>query len=167
MIYEVRTYTLRTGAVADSRIALPAEAAPGEALPLGAFWHTTSARSPGHPRWPYDNLQQRTAVRDAMAKDEALSPAGGPRSDRRAAVRHHDSRAVHEALAAVTTARQLYEMRIYTYAPGDLRRCWKRGQGVPGREKLSRWPPAGRASSVAQQVRAVWVYKDSNERNRP
>jgi len=40
MIYEVRTYTLRPGTVAEFESVRQAEAAPREASSLGAFWHT-------------------------------------------------------------------------------------------------------------------------------
>jgi len=61
-----------------------------------------------------------------------------------------------------------YEMRIYTYAPGDLPKvleAW--GKAVPGREKLS--PLAACWTSEIGGLNKfvhVWVYKDSSERNR-
>jgi NIPSNAP protein len=59
-------------------------------------------------------------------------------------------------------------MRIYTYAPGDLPavlEAW--GKAVPAREKLS--PLAACWTSELGGLNKfvhVWVYKDSNERNR-
>jgi hypothetical protein len=61
-----------------------------------------------------------------------------------------------------------YEMRIYTYAPGDLPKvleAW--GKAVPIREKLS--PLAACWTSEIGGLNKfvhVWVYKDSNERAR-
>ena len=61
-----------------------------------------------------------------------------------------------------------YEMRIYTYAPGDIPKvleAW--GKAVPIREKLS--PLAACWTSELGGLNKfvhVWVYKDSNERTR-
>ena len=98
MIYEVRTYTLRPGTVAEF------EERYAKRLPLrekhsklGAFWHTeVGPLNQVIHVYPYDDLQQRTAVRDAMAKDTAR-----PAAPRRAGVyrgaggRDHDSGAVY------------------------------------------------------------------------
>src|SRR5690348_10179795 len=71
MIYEVRTYTLRAGAVPEfeERYSkrLPARL---KHSPLGAFWHTEFGplNQVVHV-YPYDDLNQRTAVRAALAKD--------------------------------------------------------------------------------------------------
>jgi hypothetical protein len=61
-----------------------------------------------------------------------------------------------------------YEMRIYTYSPGDLPavlEAW--GKAVPIREKLS--PLAACWTSELGGLNKfvhVWPYKDSNERTR-
>src|SRR6266699_6260993 len=81
MIYEVRTYTLRPGgAVAEfeERFAkrLPLREKHSK---LGAFWHTEfGPLNQVIHVYPYDDLQQRTAVRDALAKDTARAqiPSG-------------------------------------------------------------------------------------------
>ena len=71
MIYEVRTYMLRAGAVPEfeERYAkrLPARLKHSQ---LGAFWHTEFGplNQVVHV-YPYDDLNQRTAVRAALAKD--------------------------------------------------------------------------------------------------
>src|SRR5438128_12158970 len=82
MIYEVRTYTLRTGAVAEfeDRFAKRKPLREKHST-LGAFWHT--AFGPLNQvihAWPYEDLQHRTAVRDAMAKDTALAALPGRRA---------------------------------------------------------------------------------------
>ena len=71
MIYEVRTYTLRTGTVAEfeGRYAkrLPAREKHSK---LGAFWHTDfGPLNQVIHVYPYDDLNQRSAVRTALAKD--------------------------------------------------------------------------------------------------
>ena len=70
MYYEVRTYTLRPGTVAEF------EERYAKRLPLreqhsklGAFWHTeVGTLNQVIHVYPYDDLQQRTAVRAAMAQ---------------------------------------------------------------------------------------------------
>src|SRR6266568_4611412 len=79
MIYEVRTYTLRPGTVAEfeERFArrLPLRETHSK---LGAFWHTEFGplNQVVHV-YPYDDLNQRTAVRTAMAQDSALAQLPG------------------------------------------------------------------------------------------
>ena len=82
MIYEVRTYTLRPGgAVAEfeERFAkrLPLREKHSK---LGAFWHTEfGPLNQVIHVYPYDDLAQRTRVREALAKDTARAqiPSGG------------------------------------------------------------------------------------------
>ena len=81
MIYEVRTYTLRPGAVAEfeERFAkrLPLREHHSK---LGAFWHTEfGPLNQVIHVYPYDDLHQRTAVRAALAQDTARQqlPGGG------------------------------------------------------------------------------------------
>jgi len=81
MIYEVRTYTLRPGTVAEfeerfaKRLALREKHSK-----LGAFWHTEfGPLNQVIHVYPYDDLQHRTAVRTALAQDTARQqlPGGG------------------------------------------------------------------------------------------
>ena len=70
MIYEVRTYTLRPGTVAEfeERFAkrLPLRERHSK---LGAFWHTEFGplNQVVHV-YPYDDLRHRTSVRAALAR---------------------------------------------------------------------------------------------------
>ena len=80
MIYEVRTYTLRPGTIAEfeERFAkrLPLREKHSK---LGAFWHTeVGPLNQVIHVYPYDDLRQRTTVRDALANDtaRAQSPSG-------------------------------------------------------------------------------------------
>src|SRR6202171_6740748 len=71
MLYEVRTYTLRPGTVAEfeERFAkrLPARLKHSQ---LGAFWHTEfGPLNQVIHVYPYDDLQHRTRVRAALAQD--------------------------------------------------------------------------------------------------
>ena len=78
MIYEVRTYTLSPGKVAEfeERFAkrLPTREKHSK---LGGFWHTDlGPLNQVIHVWPFEDLQQRQNVRDAMAADTELQQLG-------------------------------------------------------------------------------------------
>ncbi len=148
MIYEVRTYTLRPGTVAEF------EERYAKRLPLrekhsklGAFWHTEfGPLNQVIHVYPYDDLQHRTAVRDTLAKDTARAQIPSGRDG----------------------TGNVYEMRTYTYAPGDIPKvleAW--AKAIPDREKFS--PLAACWTSELGGLNKfvhTWVYKDLNERAR-
>src|ERR1700745_1593180 len=79
LLYDVRTYTLRPGTVAEfeERFAkrLPLREKHSK---LGAFWHTEfGPLNQVIHVYPYDDLQQRTAVRAARAQDAARNALSG------------------------------------------------------------------------------------------
>jgi NIPSNAP protein len=171
MIYEVRTYTLRTGAVAEFEERFTARKPLREKhSPLGAFWHTEfGPLNQVVHAWPYENLQHRTAVREAMAKDAALQQLGG----RDLIVSQEADIMIPAPFMAPLGSRDygrgnFYEMRIYTYAPGDLPavlEAW--GKAIAARERLS--PLAACWTSDLGGLNKfvhVWPYKDINERTR-
>src|SRR5438552_4754792 len=119
MLYEVRTYTLRPGTLAEfeERFAkrLPLREKHSK---LGAFWHTEfGPLNQAIHVYPYDDLRQRTSVRAAMAQDTALAqlPGGG---DLIAAM---ESEIMNPAPFMRPLGSQdygtgnVYEMRTYTY----------------------------------------------------
>jgi len=151
MIYEVRTYSLRTGAVAEFEDRFAKRKALREKhSKLGAFWHTDF----GPLNQVIHELNGLPGGRDLIVEQQSdimipapfMQPLGS---------RNFGSG-------------NFYEMRIYTYSPGDLPKvleAW--GKAVPGREKLS--PLAACFTSEIGGLNKfvhVWVYKDSNERNR-
>jgi len=71
MIYEVRTYTLRTGAVPEFEERYEKRlAARLKHSKLGAFWHTEfGPLNQVIHVYPYDDLDHRTRVRAALATD--------------------------------------------------------------------------------------------------
>ena len=75
MIYEVRTYSLRTGAVAEFEDRFAKRKPLREKhSKLGAFWHTDfGPLNQVIHAWPYDSLEHRMSLRDAMANDAELS----------------------------------------------------------------------------------------------
>src|SRR5258707_3130122 len=149
MIYEIRTYTLRTGAVPEF------EERYEKRLPLrlkhsllGAFWRTEfGPLNQVIHVYPYDDLQHRTRVRAALAQDPERNALPGGQ----------DLIAAQEAEIMIPAPfmRPLgsrdygtgnsYEMRTYTYAAGDIPKAleaWARA--VPAREGLS--PLAARST---------------------
>src|SRR3954462_11822830 len=81
ILYEVRTYTLRPGTLAEfeERFAkrLPRREKHSK---LGAFWHTEfGPLNQASLLYPYDGLRQRASVRAAIAQHTALAqlPGGG------------------------------------------------------------------------------------------
>jgi NIPSNAP len=172
MIYEVRTYTLRTGAVAEfeeryqKRLALRERHSK-----LGAFWHTDFGplNQVVHV-YPYDDLAHRTRVRAAMAADTERNamPGGQDLIVAQEAEIMHPAPFMRPLGSRDYGTGNVYEMRIYTYAPGDIPKvleAW--GKAIEARERLS--PLAACFTSELGALNRfihVWAYKDLNERAR-
>ncbi|HXH12725.1 MAG TPA: NIPSNAP family protein [Alphaproteobacteria bacterium] len=168
MIYEVRTYTLKPGSVAE------AEKRFGEALAarekhskLGAFWHTdVGPLNQIIHVWPYESLQHRTQVREAAAKEVGWPPK----------IQEFIETMESEIFIPAPFMRPLgnqtlgnvYEMRIYTYQPGAMSEVLKRwADSIVDREKLS--PLAACWYSEIGGLNKfvhIWPYKDLEERAR-
>jgi NIPSNAP len=172
MIYEVRTYTLRPGTVAEfeeryaKRLALREKHSK-----LGAFWHTEfGPLNQVIHVYPYDDLQHRTAVRDAMAKDTARAQIPGGREFIVAQEAEIMTPApfMHALGSRNYGTGNVYEMRTYTFAPGDISKVlegW--GKAIEAREKFS--PLAACWTSELGGLNKfvhTWVYKDLAERVR-
>ncbi len=172
MFYEVRTYTLRAGSVAEF------EERYAKRLPLrekhsklGAFWHTEFGplNQVVHV-YPYDDLQHRTRVRAALAQDTARAalPAGTDLIVAQEAEIMNPAPFMHPLGSRDYGTGNVYEMRTYTYAPGDLPKvleAW--AKAVPAREELS--PLVACWTSELGGLNKfvhTWVYKDLNERER-
>src|SRR5712691_5007596 len=173
MIYEVRTYTLRPGgAVAEfeERFAkrLPLREKHSK---LGAFWHTeVGPLNQVIHVYPYDDLNQRTAVRAALAQDTARAQLPGGRDLVVAQETEIMNPApfMHPLGSKDFGTGNVYEMRTYTFAGGDIPKvleAW--AKAVPAREELS--PLAACWTSEIGGLNKfvhTWVYKDLNERAR-
>jgi hypothetical protein len=172
MIYEVRTYTLRAGAVPEF------EERYEKRLPqrlkhskLGAFWHTEFGplNQVVHV-YPYDDLQQRTAVRAALAQDpvRAAQPGGGDLIVAQESEIMNPAPFMHALGSRDYGTGNVYEMRTYTYAPGDIPKvleAW--AKVIESRERLS--PLAACWTSELGGLNKfvhTWVYKDLGERER-
>jgi hypothetical protein len=172
MIYEVRTYTLKPGTVADFEARFAKRHPYREKYSkLGAFWHTEFGplNQVVHV-WPYENLEQRGIARAAANEDPDLqrAPTG------REFIVAQESEIMIPAPFMRPLGSQsygtgnIYEMRIYTYQPGSLPEVLKRwADAIPYRERYS--PLAACWTSELGGLNKfvhVWVYKDLNERNR-
>ena len=172
MIYEVRTYTLRAGAVAEFEERFAKRKPLREKhSKLGAFWHTDfGPLNQVIHAWPYDDLRHRTAVREAMAKDTELErlPGGRDLIVAQEADIMIPAPFMHALGSRDYGTGNVYEMRIYTYAPGEIKavlEAW--GKAVPARDKLS--PLAACWTSELGGLNKfvhVWVYPDVNARTR-
>jgi NIPSNAP len=172
MIYEVRTYTFRAGTVPEfeERFAkrLPLREKHSK---LGAYWHTEfGPLNQVIHVYPYDDLRHRTAVRAALAQDTAWSqlPGGGDLLVAQEAEIMTPAPFMHALGSRDYGTGNVYEMRTYTYAPGDIPKvleAW--AKAVPAREELS--PLAACWTSELGGLNKfvhTWVYKDLNERAR-
>ena len=172
MIYEMRTYTLRPGAVGEFETRFAKRKPLREKhSKLGAFWHTElgTLNQVIHV-WPYDDLQHRMAVRTAMANDAELAAVPGGRD----LIVAQESEIMNPApfMHALGSrdygTGNVYEMRTYTYAPGEIPKvleAWS--TAIEAREKFS--PLAACWTNELGQLNKfvhIWVYKDLTERTR-
>ena len=170
MIYEVRTYSLQPGTVAEfeSRFAKRHPLREKHSK-LGAFWHPEiGPLNQVIHVWPYEDLQHRAAVRAAMAKDTELAQLPGGRDFIVAQESEIMTPApfMHPLGSRDYGTGNVYEMRIYTFAPGDTAKvleAW--GKAIDEREKFS--PLAACWTSEVGGLNKfvhTWVYKDLNQR---
>jgi hypothetical protein len=172
MIYEVRTYTLRAGAHVEFEERyekrLPARLKHSK---LGGFWHTEfGPLNQVIHVYPYDDLNHRTAVRAALATDPERNAL---QSGRDLIVAQETEIVIPAPFMRPLGSRDhgtgnIYEMRIYTYGPGELPQvldAW--AKAVPAREELS--PLAACWTSEIgglNKFTHIWPYKDVPERDR-
>ena len=167
MIYEVRTYDLKPGTVAQ------VEEKWAEAIPyrekyskLAAFWHTDiGPLNQIIHVWGYENLDERDRVRAEAAKDTHWPP----RND--GEILNMNSEIWSPApfmrpLGGDQALGNIYEMRIYSYLPGSIPKvieAWSKA--VPYREEFS--PLAAAMSTETGALNRwmhIWPYKDLADR---
>ena len=170
MIYEVSTYSLQPGTVGEfeSRFAQRHPFREKHSK-LGAFWHPEiGPLNQVIHVWPYDDLQHRAAVRAAMAQDPDLQRLPGGRDFIVAQESEIMTPApfMHPLGSRDYGTGNVYEMRIYTFGPGDIAKvvdAW--GKAIDEREKFS--PLAACWTSEVGGLNKfvhTWVYKNLNER---
>jgi len=158
MIVEFRTYRLKPGSVATAEErfgqALPARA---KLSPLAAFWHTeVGPLNRIIHVWPYDNFEERTRIRAESQKLE-----GWPPNIREFVEEQTSEIFIPAPFSPKLEPRRLgslYEIRIYTLAPG----------AIPA--QIDRW-----STQIAERAGHselgglnrwchIWAYKDAAER---
>jgi hypothetical protein len=128
MIYEIRTYTLKPGMVAEyeKRFAEAVEVRTKYSAMYG-MWHTEIGPLNQIVHiWAYDSLQQRADTRAAALRD----PSGlwPPKTNDLVASQESDILTPIQGMQHLAGAQELgrlYELRMYTYAPGDVSRAAK------------------------------------------
>ncbi|MFQ6028935.1 MAG: NIPSNAP family protein [Dehalococcoidia bacterium] len=171
MIYEMRTYTLQPGKVAEfeERFA-QRQPAREKHSKLGAFFHTDfGPLNQVIHIWPYENLQHRTEVRAAMASDPELQRTAGGGG----AIVQQESEICIPApfmrpLGGDQELGNFYEMRQYTFLPGAmpaLLEAW--GAAMPQREEFSPLA-AGMYTELGGLNKwiHIWPYKTMEDRDR-
>jgi hypothetical protein len=123
MIYEIRTYSLKPGAVPEyeKRFAEAYEFRKKYSTLYG-FWHTEIGPLNQLVHiWPYESLQQRADIRAAAGKD----PSGKwpPNTQELAVTQEND---ILTPIPGMTEWREpqqwggVYELRMYTYPSGEI-----------------------------------------------
>jgi hypothetical protein len=170
MIYEIRTYTLKPGSVAEyeKRFADAIEVR-SQYSPMYGMWHTEIGPLNQMVHiWAYDNLQHRADTRAAASRDtsghwppktnefvvaqesDILNPIGG--------MQHH---------SGVQELGGVYELRMYTYAAGALSEVGKTfASAYAGRHAV--YPVGGIWTSELGNLNRLYQlfpYKDWNHRD--
>jgi hypothetical protein len=172
MIYEVRTYTLKPGTVAEFESRFEQRHPFREKYSkLGAFWHTEMGplNQVIHV-WEYEDLTQREEAREAASQDRDLQRLPGGREF----VVEQQSEAVmpapfmHPLGSRDYGSGNIYEMRTYTYEPGgipEVLKAWE--QAIPYREEYSPLAACWYTEfGGLNRFTHVWVYPNLNERTR-
>ena len=170
MIYELRTYTLKPGAVAEFEERYAKRKPYREKhSKLGGFWHTEfGPLNQVIHIWPYEDLRHREDVREAMAQDTDLR--GLALTD---LIVQQESEIYNPApfmrpMGGDQALGNVYEMRSYTFLPGaipGLIEAW--GKAIPQREEFS--PLAAGMSTELGGLNKwvhIWPYENMVERDR-
>jgi hypothetical protein len=166
MIVEFRTYRMKPGSVpeAEKRFgeALPARA---KLSPLAAFWHTeVGPLNRIIHVWPYESMEERTRIRG-----EATKLQGWPPNIREFVEEQQAEIFIPAPFSPKLEARRLgglYEIRIYTLAPGAIPAQIDRwSTAIAKRLELSPLAFAGHSElGGLNRWCHIWAYKDANHR---
>ena len=183
MIYEVRTYDLKPGAVPQAEEAF-AEALPHREKysPIAAFWHTEiGPLNQIIHVWGYEDMAERNRIRAEAGQDPNWPPKITPGNILNMNSEIWNPASFMRPMGGDQALGNIYEMRVYTYENGampELLRRWE--ESLPYREEFSPlaagmftefgdlnkwmhvWPlpgpePPGRGSRRRQQDTAVAV----------
>src|SRR5205823_10687185 len=166
MIVEMRTYPLKPGTTPEFEMRF-AEALPNRTKlsPLAAFWHTeVGPLNQVIHVWPYEDLEARTKLRA-----EATKLSGWPPNVREFVADQKAQIFIPAPFSPKLEPRQLggiYEIRMYTLAPGAIPGQIERWAGAIG-ERVKRSPLAFAGHSELGDLNLwchIWAYKDAAER---
>lgn len=170
MIYEVRTYTLKPGSVAQWEAnfcaALPSRTKHSE---LAGLWHTEiGPLNQVVHIWPYDDLQQRTEIRAKASQEPDWPPKGGD------LLLNMDSEIFIPApfspkLGGGQKLGNIYEMRIYQYQVGSMPTVLERWEEALKGGRLDLSPIAACMYSDIGDLNVwihIWPYQNLAERAR-
>ena len=166
MIYEIRTYGLTPGSVAE------VEKRFGEAYPhrkkyseLAAFWHTEiGPLNEIIHVWPYQDLGERSRVRAEVAKE----PNWPPKLSEFILTMHSEILVPFPFSPLLRPGKlgPIYEIRIYTVKSGALPEIMKAWEPkLPERMKLSPLAVAGGVDvGEANRFIHIWAYNSLDQR---
>src|SRR5271169_4230828 len=166
MIIEMRTYTLKPGNIPTFEERFGSALAIREKFSkLAAFWHTeVGPLNQVIHVWPYDSLDQRAKVRAEASKAE-----GWPPNTRELTLEQRSEIFLPAAFSPPLEPRQLggiYEIRMYTYAPGAIPGVIERWREKIG-ERIKLSPLVGAWYSEIGPLNKwvhIWAYQDANHR---
>ncbi len=171
MIYEMRRYILQPGKVGEWEKSFgEAYEVRGKYSQLGGLWHTEiGPLNEVIHIWPYENLQHRAEVRAQASKD--ASGKWPPSASQHLLVSQEtDILSPVKGMTDWTGPQQwgtVYEMRQYTYAPGDLGKVAPAfGEAIAGRAAI--YPVAGVFTSQLGNLNRLiqlFPFKDWNHRD--
>lgn len=170
MIYEVRTYTLKPGAVPafeqNFANALPHRL---QYSPLAAFWHTEiGPLNQVIHVWPYESLDERARIRAAAAQDPHWPPQNDPETYLKMESEIFIPAPFMRPLGPDQALGSIYEMRSYTYRTGAMPQVIQLWQNaIPHREEHSPLAAAWHTElgGLNKWVH-IWPYQNLEERNR-
>jgi len=166
MIYEIRTYSLAVGNLAE------VEKRFGEAYeyrkkysPLAAFWHTEiGPLNEIIHVWPYQDLSERARIRAEVAKEPNWPPKIAE------FIRSQQAEILipfpFSPLPVPGKPGPFYEMRIYTFKPGTLPDTMKSWEAkLPERMKLSPLVIVGNVDlGEVNRFIQIWAYSSLDQR---
>ena len=168
MIYEVRTYDLKPGAVPQAEEAFAAALPHREKYsPIAAFWHTDiGPLNQIIHVWGYEDLGERTRIRAEAGTDPNWPPKITPGN-----VVHANSEIWTPApfmrpMGGDQALGTIYEMRTYTYEPGSIPELLTRwADSLPDREEISPLA-AGMYTELGDLNRwmHIWPYESLSHR---
>ena len=166
MIFELRTYTLKVGAL-DTVNKLFAERLEHRVKysPLAGYWYTDiGPLNQIIHIWPYKSLEERAQVREAFAKDPNWPPPileHIVKMESDLIVPFH----VHNDLKPGKLG-PIYEMRYYNLVPGTIpkvKEMWT--EKIPGRTRLTPCMLAGTTEfGELNKLIHIWPYESLEHR---